>query len=380
MPLLFFFLRTFACMKRLVFIKDKTRTMLVLTFVVVAVGLIAIYNARDMQPKRGHTAFYNDIVLKSTPVLDQQGSPLCWINAMLATIETDRLQLGDSVTLSPDYLARRFMEEQSVPCFFTCLPKEKEKQTADDGEMNMRGTATTALRLASRYGVLPFDSYFPEKSVDWTSLARKAMTLARSSSSLTKFKESLGNALDRQAGYLPTAVHMLGATYTPLEFAHSLFLPGDYVALSSCTHHPFYSRFVLECPDNHYNDSCLNVPLDRMMPLIDRALEQGHAVCWEGCISNDGFDWKRCQADVSVNERDKMGSGRRLQDYRQRLIEHRKVTDDHAMCIVGRAHTPDGRRWYLAKNSWGKTNGLRGYMYLSKEYLELYTVAIVLHR
>lgn len=50
------------------------------------------------------------------------------------------------------------------------------------------------------------------------------------------------------------------------------------------------------------------------------------------------------------------------------------------MCIVGRAHTQDGRRWYLAKNSWGKTNGLKGYMYLSREYLELYTVAVVLHR
>lgn len=354
--------------------------MLVLVFVAAAAAIIVVNSVRDTQPEREHTAFYNDIVLRSTPVLDQQDSPLCWIDAMLATIETDRLQLGDSVTLSPDYLARRFMEEQSLPCFFACLPKEKGKKAADDDVINMRGTAMTALRLATRYGVLPFDSYFPEKSVDWTSLARKATALARSSSSLTQFKEGLGNALDRQAGYLPTAVHMLGATYTPLEFAHSLFLPGDYVALSSCTHHPFHSRFVLECPDNHYNDSCLNVPLDRMMSLIDRALEQGHAVCWEGCINNDGFDWKHCQADVSVNERDRMSKGHRLQDYRQRLIEHRKVTDDHAMCIVGRAHTPDGRRWYLAKNSWGKTNGLKGYMYLSREYLELYTVAVVLHR
>lgn len=361
--------------------KDTFRTMLACVLVVVVAGIMVLVSRmRDTQAEDRHIAFYNDTVLKTTPVLDQQDSPLCWIDAMLATIETDRLQLGDSVTLSPDYLARRFVEEQGVPCFFACSSgKNGNGRTENGGEgVTMRGTAMTALRLATRYGVLPFDSYFPEKSVDWSSLARKVTALARSSSSLTQFKRSLANALDRQAGYLPTAVHMLGATYTPLEFAHSLFLPGDYVALSSCTHHPFHSRFALECPDNHYNDSCLNVPLDRMMSLIDRALEQGHAVCWEGCINNEGFDWKRCRADVVVGERDRMGTGYRLQDYRQRLIERRKVTDDHAMCIVGRAHTPDGRRWYLAKNSWGKTNGLKGYMYLSKEYLELYTVAVVL--
>lgn len=140
--------------------KNTSRIMLVLVFVAAAAAIIVVNSVRDTQPEREHTAFYNDIVLRSTPVLDQQDSPLCWIDAMLATIETDRLQLGDSVTLSPDYLARRFMEEQSLPCFFACLPKEKGKKAADDDVINMRGTAMTALRLATRYGVLPFDSYF----------------------------------------------------------------------------------------------------------------------------------------------------------------------------------------------------------------------------
>lgn len=115
-------------MKRLGFIKNTSRIMLVLVFVAAAAAIIVANSVRDTQPEREHTAFYNDIVLRSTPILDQQDSPLCWIDAMLATIETDRLQLGDSVTLSPDYLARRFMEEQSLPCFFACMPKRKVRR------------------------------------------------------------------------------------------------------------------------------------------------------------------------------------------------------------------------------------------------------------
>ena len=50
-------------------------------------------------------AFHNDVLLKTTPVKDQGQSGLCWVYAMLATIETERLQLGDSVNLSPDCAA-----------------------------------------------------------------------------------------------------------------------------------------------------------------------------------------------------------------------------------------------------------------------------------
>jgi bleomycin hydrolase len=45
--------------------------------------------------------FDNEVVLKTTPVKDQGRSPLCWAYAMLATIETEHLMVGDSVNLSP---------------------------------------------------------------------------------------------------------------------------------------------------------------------------------------------------------------------------------------------------------------------------------------
>ena len=56
--------------------------------------------------------FANDIVLRTTPVKDQGASSLCWVYAMLATIETEHLMQGDSVNLSADYVARNFLREQ----------------------------------------------------------------------------------------------------------------------------------------------------------------------------------------------------------------------------------------------------------------------------
>ena len=50
------------------------------------------------------------------------------------------------------------------------------------------------------------------------------------------------------------------------------------------------------------------------------------------------------------------------------------------MALVGLAHNKQGRRYYIAKNSWGTDNRFGGYMYLSEDYVRLKTICIVLHR
>ena len=51
---------------------------------------------------------------KTTPVKDQGRSPLCWLYAMLATIESDRLMMGDSVNLSPHFVARAMLADMAT--------------------------------------------------------------------------------------------------------------------------------------------------------------------------------------------------------------------------------------------------------------------------
>ena len=57
--------------------------------------------------------FIDEVRLRTTPVKDQGRSSLCWVYAMLATIETEHLMQGDSVNLSPDYVARMYLMEQA---------------------------------------------------------------------------------------------------------------------------------------------------------------------------------------------------------------------------------------------------------------------------
>jgi hypothetical protein len=54
-----------------------------------------------------------------------------------------------------------------------------------------------------------------------------------------------------------------GKKYTPVTYAQSLGLNmDDYVSLTSFTHHPFYSKFVIEIPDNWRWEESYNLPLD----------------------------------------------------------------------------------------------------------------------
>lgn len=305
--------------------------------------------------------FHNDIVLRTTPVKNQGRSPLCWTYAMLATIESERLMLGDSVNLSPDFLARLWLQDQARTSYLTRGRRH----------ISLRGMATTTLKLMERYGIEPFDSYPQYNNVNWQLISREAANIAKSAGSVSKLDQRLGDTLDRRLGYLPPALFLFGMGYTPQQFAESVCLPGEYTALTSFTHHPFGESFVLESPDNQLLDSFRNVPIDSLMHVIIGSLRHGHSVCWEGDISEPGFDFKNGVA-ILGDETEPA-----TQEERQRAFERFETTDDHCMELVGLAHNSHGRPFFIAKNSWGKANRFGGFMYLSYNYVRLKTIAIV---
>ena len=158
--------------------------------------------------------------------------------------------------------------------------------------------------------------------------------------------------------------------YTPLEFAHSVCYPEEYVSLTSFTHHPYREYFALEIPDNRQHDSYLNLPLDEMMLHIQKAIENGHPVCWEGDISEEGFIHpKDNYVDIPENERPVTPTSR------QEEFEQLRTTDDHVMEIIG-TFLKDEQRYYVCRNSAGKKWGNQGLIYLSEDYLRLKTIAV----
>jgi aminopeptidase C len=341
-------------------------------FLLLVVGAVVVGCGRKAQRVRGpRPLMTNDVVLPTTPVKNQGRSSLCWVYGMLATIETEHLVKGDSVNLSTDYLARRFLEEQGRECFFTDGKVMGSLRSAQG--LSMRGMGSTALRLIGRYGMEPYDSYHNYEGVNYNTLARSVAMLARSAGTLKRFDERLQAMLDEKIGFLPRYIFMLGVEYTPLEFAHSVCLPDEYLALTSFTHHPFHRPFVLESADNHYRDLYLNLPIDSLMALAVKAIRNGHPVCWEGDISEPGFDYAAGVAKLN-------GGNTVDQRRRQHEFELKRTTDNHVMELCGLAHDAQGHRYFLAKNSWGRTNALGGFMYLSYDYVKLKTIAMFVSR
>lgn len=304
-------------------------------------------------------------LVRTTPVKDQGTSDLCWIYAMLATIESERLMLGDSVNLSTDFLARHYLEEQAERCYL--LTNAAKKNGSE--KITTRGMASMTLTLLHRYGMTHWNAYHLDANFDVVARKVEKTVTANRGKGLEKMNQALGDMLDETTRPLPRYVFMLGVEYTTLEFAYSVCMPDEYVALTSFTHHPYGKPFCLEVADNFYQDEFLNIPLDSMMNSIDRALMNGHPVCWEGDISEPGFSWKKGIAKTQNTEAYDAAN-------RQKAFEQGETTDDHCMELIGIKRTPKGGKYYLAKNSWGEDNALGGYMYLSENYLRMKTIAV----
>lgn len=298
-----------------------------------------------------------DTLLPTTPVKNQGSSPLCWIYSALAVMETEHLAQGDSVNLSAIYVARMFLHERGMQVFGAqgSQATGSSKTSAQQRNISLRGTLPMCLQLTERYGLQPYDYYegstlLPANGSaaqpNLNVVARKVEHLVRMCRahrmSRSAFEEKLDNLLDQATGFMPRYVHMLGATYSSREFAHSVCRPGEYIVLTTMPHQPYYQWVDPRLPDNQMGDRFLNVPADSLMRYVVRALRGGHPVGWEGGLGNT-------------------------------------PSDDHCMAIVGLAHTRQPlRRYFVCKNSWGTNRGDGGFCYLSYEHVQQNTIAVML--
>ncbi|MDY5947446.1 MAG: cysteine protease [Prevotella sp.] len=299
-------------------------------------------------------------LLPVTPVKNQGRSDLCWVYAALAAIESTHAAAGDSVNLSPDYLARNMLMRQAR---LNWLSRGRH-------DMSMRGTLPMALHLLREDGAMPYDSYSTPSPINWRATSRRAVLAANCEPTFDRAERAVATCADNAVGSVPPHVFMLGAEYSPVDFAQSVCRSDEWHMFTSFTHHPFGCDIQLELADNQFGDTFHNVPLDTLIHLLDRSLDNARAVGWEGDISEEGFRWAAGVADVPRTVAC-------TQQERQRQFDRRLTTDDHCLTIVGRAVSRRGTRYYIAKNSWGATNALRGFILLSERYVRMKTVALM---
>jgi aminopeptidase C len=334
-------------------------------FCILSLAIVTLWacNGKGNQGGGNDYRFTITVMHKTTPVKDQGHSNACWAYAMLSMMESEHLRVGDSVNLSPAYVERMRMNEDA----------EKYYLAAGHSRFLTRGTGMTLIHAIMCYGLMPYDSYRDNADIDdkvaGRRLAVAGNTAINNRVGLANWKDKTDEILDDAYGPLPRCVFMLGAQYTPLEFAHSVCREDEYTALTSFTHHPFYSKFELEVPDNWEHDDFYNIPIDKLTLLVVNALQSGHTAVWEGDTSEPGFSFEKGVAII--------GDGKPVnQTERQKEFERLETSDNHAMHIIGLAKDQYGKGYFIMKNSWGTNNPYHGLMYMSGDYFKMKTIAV----
>ena len=217
------------------------------------------------------------------------------------------------------------------------------------------------------------------------------------------WKKSIEAIHDVYLGERPESFTYEGKEYTPKSFYASLGLnASDYVSLTSYTHHPFYTTFAIEIPDNWRWAQSYNLPIDELMEVFDNAIMEGYTIAWGSDVSEKGFTRQgtavlpdeAAGADLqgsdmakwlNLTEEQKQAATAGAQKWctqeeRQRAYDNWETTDDHGMQIYGIAKDQNGTEYYMVKNSWGEAGTYKGLWYVTKAFARYKTMNIVVHK
>ncbi|WP_271855918.1 C1 family peptidase [Patiriisocius marinus] len=332
------------------------------------------------------------IDLETTPVISQGRTGTCWSFSSTSFLESEVIRLtGKQVDLSEMYTVRN------------TYPKKLENFVMRQGKTQFSegGLAHDVLNSVAQYGLVPNDTFSglftSETSHNHAELVAvlKAMgetyidNPARKLSK--KWKPATEAVLDIYLGQNVSNFNYNGKSFTPESFRRELkIVPEDYLTITSFTHAPFYSSFVLNIPDNWSYGSMYNVPLNDMIATVDNALANGFTVELDCDVSEKTFSSKSGVAVIPANAANNTEALNAIyperivtQEYRQDEFENFNTTDDHLMHITGSLKDQNGTKYYKVKNSWGtdeSRNANGGYVYFSEAYMKLKAISVTVHK
>ena len=324
-----------------------------------------------------------------TPVKDQNRSGTCWCFSTIAFLESEiirkkgiEMDLSEMFVVSNNMLDRAtyYVRQHGEGCLYS--PGGQAYDVIYCMENN--GLVPEEAMPGIRYS----DTLPNHNEVDAISKGfLNGLTGGKVKKLTPVWREAFQAVWDTYLGKRPEKFDYNGKTYTPRSFVEWLGLnSSDYVSITSFTHHPFYTRFALEVPDNWRMDQMYNVPLDEMMQIIDYAVKHGYTLCWDADISDAGFtrsgigvvldkdygenQYKRPYPELEIT-----------QEMRQTAYDNWSTVDDHLMQIFGIAKDQNGKEYYMVKNSWGtKKSDFKGIWYVSHSYMAYKTCALTLHK
>nr|MDA3854024.1 aminopeptidase [Bacteroidales bacterium] len=293
--------------------------------------------------------------LPHTSVKDQNRSGTCWSFSGISFIESESMKLGyDSLNLSEMFIVRHNYAYKA----------ERYVRTHGKTNFSQGGSFYDVLWAYDKYGMLTEEQYkgiaYGEEAPVFGELDAvfdgyiKGVTKNRNKKLSPVWKMGFNALLDTYFGELPETVSAAGTQISAKEYAKlKVGVDADnYVSITSYTHHPFYSSFILEIPDNWQWSASYNVPLDEMMEIFNYALDNGYTIAWGGDVSEKGFSYKEGVAiipeidvkEMADSERSKWEDKEKSdfysfeeivpektinQDLRQEGFDNWTTTDDH---------------------------------------------------
>lgn len=314
----------------------------------------------------------------------------CWSFATISFLEAEVIRKGGkAVDLSEMYNVRI-----NYPLKADSYVRFQGKQQFGPG-----GLSHDAINVLRDYGVVPETAYSGLKTgvtehnhnaMDATLEATVKTVLEKKLNEDSQdWKRSIDGILDAEIGPLPDATFAYnGKKHTAASFRDELKLSAaDYVSITSFSHHPYYSSFVLEVPDNWSKGSFYNVTMDDLGRIADNAIDNGYTIAWDADVSEKGFSFQQGVAILPAVQPKKDEYWSKVheelvptQQLRQDAFDRFETTDDHLMHITGKSKDQNGNIYFITKNSWGTSNPFKGYQHVSKSYFLMKTVAIVVHK
>jgi bleomycin hydrolase len=328
--------------------------------------------------------------IPATPVKNQAMTGTCWCFSTTSLVESQLLKNSAAeIDLSEMYSVRNTYIDKAK----NYLLRQGKTQFGEGG------LGHDLINAITKYGAMPEDVYSGLKQGQTqhnhqelvSSLKKYLDTVLRMANVPADWQTGYTKILDSMLGAPPEKFKYQGKEYTPKTFAETVlkFNADDYVYITSFTHHPYYTPFIVEVPDNFSNGAYYNLPLEEMLQVTKDALSSGFSVMWDADVSNNGFQ-QRMGAAVNFNNLP-TGAGKKSDllsgaakdgkwdaTIRQQLFENLTTQDDHLMHIVALEKTKTGASFFRVKNSWGDVGPYHGYINVSEGYFAINTITLII--
>ncbi|MEN8186948.1 MAG: C1 family peptidase [Bacteroidota bacterium] len=341
------------------------------------------------------STFHLSAQYEFTPVIDLNASNVksqgktgtCWSFSSSSFIESEIERIsGKKIDISEMYSVRTTYDDKT----WNYVMRQGKAQFSEGG------LAHDVMNAIQKNGLVPqeaFTGLFGQSiNYDHSDLIPELKSILdkfiAKDSTVTDWKTPSKTILDKKIGLPPESFTYQGKTYTPMEFLKMTKLdPRDYITLTSFMHQPYYSEFILDIPDNFSYGSFYNLPMDIYMNVLDSALKNGYTVELDIDYSEPSYSRKTGVSFIPKKAEDIQKGLTEIVDelevtpeFRQAEFENYNTTDDHLMHITGIAKDQKGNKYYKVKNSWGTDFVYGGYVYISKAYMELKSISIMIHK